>query len=340
MKIFLKCFIYYAFLLCSVLALAQTSGTNVHLSESHKDADFDSAFGTDQWSGRYWDKDYLVTYKLHPTSKTFAAALYDADGRMKVGAVMPMGSAKEISIFGAAVSMDGNLLIGGSFVAADGAIADFIAQANENGEITKIVRTTPQSATFICASGDHVWMYGLDRQRYYTTPTSFPVLYEFSFEKGLLYSTLDKKTLSDLWLGHHVGDVALRCNESKVILLEVPTNELIQLDVATKQLTRSKFAPLGDDATITGLALTDSNEVFVSVRMLKDKTLGVGLFHFEAQPEGKGRWVPVPETLGSAKDANAPFTALLGSQNNELVYFKKLRPNARVSWSRVDVTGK
>jgi hypothetical protein len=329
MQNFLKCMVLCSICLCSCLSLCQLPPATAHLGKPEKDGDFNGIFWNQQWNVRYWDKDFLVAYNKFPSKDSFAAALYDETGRMAAGTSIWMEGAKEAIVNGAAVTRTGNLVLAGAFVTEKNAIAHFIAQADSQGNIVHLIRTNPQAPMMICASGEHVWVYGWDRERN-ANGLTYPMLNEYTFEKGLVYSTLDSGIPASLkW-----EDVTLRCTDSQVVLLMGGMHEVMRLDTATKKLTRTKYSGLSDSIQISGIALTDSNDLFISVRE-KHKNPGTGLFHFETFSNGTGGWSAVPESVGLLRNPEIGFTSVLGSQGSKLVYLKNPRPSAIISWATV-----
>jgi hypothetical protein len=278
----------------------------------------------------FWDKGHLVGYNDSSGNNSLAAQLWDKDGRVEMAAYVGKEGAQYLRITGADAIATGGMVIAATFLPKEAPhegsdyLNDFIVRTDETGHITGTLDVPPHAATFICSSGDSVWIFGGIQEN----PRSHDRHYTFSqynFEKGLLFKT----EVDGYVLFPYEMISAFRCNDSHVVLLN--TYEVMILDTATKKLTRVK-APLPEHSghiVVGTLATTDSNDTFVQLMDVryglcngpetprpcpyppKSKSLWTGLFRLELQPDGTGKWihVEVPD-----------FLRLVGSQSDELVY--------------------
>lgn len=334
-------------LLLSVLPclFAQQPSSNGSISSSPprlgtpgKSANFRRPYADDRWNYRVWDKSFVVAFNHLSSSTAESAALYNDEGEVLFRALVWFPDATDVRIKSAAATDQGKLIVAGSSVSKDGAIADFIAEVAERG-IVRALRTTPHVPDLICVSGNLVWTYGWNRR----SDESFDnLLAAYDLTKGLIYSGLDRKSVTlppdTTILGSYPGQVALRCNDQGASLMLAPAMELVTVDSASKRMIRRTFKGLSPDAKITGSALTSKGDFLISVRML-NRDRGIGLFHLD-NDNATPTWVAVEGTLGSASDKDLGFWSLEGSHGEEIVYFKRPYPDRTLSRASIELRKK
>ena len=288
---------------------------------------------------KYWDKGYLIAYTAGDTSPSRPAAiLYDRDGRIARQVTVWFKDADSVAIVDAAVSRSGNAVVAGGTESPTGAIANFIASIGDDGRVRQVIRTTPFTPAYICAGEDGtVWAYGHDRDENGKRVEGSLRLLQYSFDKGQTRAMLDASVLGSpgwkLSHGHYPGEVELRCSSSKVGLLNGASSEWVEFDIPSNKLKVSKIEPLPpiDQMRITGVALTDSGEVFVSLHDRSSKPPRSGLFRLSFVGSDVGKWAPVEDTVGPFLQG-AKVGQLLGTDGTNLIYTRDLDGTAY--WSK------
>ncbi len=306
------------------------------LSEPHYQAKLPAP--TNSYPFRYWDKGYFITYSIDDASPSRPAAiLYDQNGRIAREVYVWFKDAHSVSIGDVAVSRSGNIVVAGGTESPASAIANFIASIGDDGRVRQVIRTTPFLPAYVCAAEDGtVWSYGFDRDEKLEGVQGSLMLRQFSFDKGQLRAMLDKFTPKTPWWpthGHYAGEIDLRCTSDKVGLLNGGAGEYVEFDVSTNKLTISEIEPLPPvhETQISGFALTESGDVFVSLRDRSSKPPRSGLFRLSFAASALGKWVPVKDTIGPYLNG-AKVGQLLGTDGSELIYTRDLDGTAY--WSK------
>ncbi len=310
-----------------------------NLSAPHRQANIPGLLHT--WN-RIWDKGYLVSWGSigsHEASPTQpAVALYDRDGHVVREGIVWFKDANSVSITDAAVNRAGNLVVSGGTENQAGAIANFIASIGNDGRLSQVIRTTPFLPIYVCAAEDGtVWSYGIDRDEEGKGIEKSLRLRQYSFDKGQLRAMLDVSTLNasdwTLTQGRYPGEISLRCNSQKVGLYNGRSGEWVEFDFAANKLKVAKVNQLPSPKAmrISGFALTEAGDVFVSLHDRSSSPPRSGLFRLEFDSKGLGTWVPVGKTVGPYLHGG-PIERLLGADGTDLVYTRDLDGTAY--WSK------
>ncbi len=289
---------------------------------------------------RYWDKGYLVTYSADDISPNRPAAiLYGRDGRVARDVTAWLKGADSVAIVDVAVSKLGNIVVAGGTESSTGAIANFIASIGEDGRVRQVIRTTPFTPAYVCAGEDGtVWAYGHDRDENGKRAEGSLRLRQYSFEKGQIRAVLDASALGSpgwkLSHGHYPGEVVLRCTADKVGLLNGASSEWVEFDIPGNKLKVSKIEPLPpiNEMRITGFALTESGQVFISLHDRSSQPPRSGLFRLSFTDSDAGKWIPVQDTVGPFLHG-AKVGQLLGTDGTDLIYTRDLDGTAY--WSKI-----
>jgi hypothetical protein len=289
---------------------------------------------------RYWDKGYFITYSIDDTTPTRPAAiLYDRDGRIAREAIVWFKDATNTGVDDASVTKSGKLVVSGGTTSPAGAIANYIAEIDQAGHIGRVVRTTPFLPVYVCAAEDGtVWSYGIDRDEEGRGVESSLRLRQYSFEKGQIRATLDTSVLNSVgWTldrGEYPGQISLRCTSQKVGLYNGRSSEWVEFDIPTNTLKVSKVEPLPPpkELRITGFALTESGEVFVSLHDRSSQPPHSGLFRLSFVGSDAGKWLPIQDTVGPFLHG-AKVGQLLGTDGTDLIYTRDL--DATAYWSKI-----
>jgi len=322
---------------------AQQRADRTTLSEPHFQAHFSALAGPPPGFWR-WENGYLISYGLDGTLDSSpnkpVVVLYDRNGQIAREAIVWFKDAVSTSVDDATVSRSGDLFVSGGTTSAAGAIANFIAQIDRTGHVSRVVRTTPFLPVNICAAEDGtVWSYGFDRDERGKSVRTGALLRQYSLETGQLRAMLDVSTLnSSGWTltdGRYPGEISLRCTPHEVGLFNGASSEWVGFDIAKNKLKVSKVEPLPStkEVRITGFALTESGDVFVSLHDRSSKPPRSGLFRLSFEGSDVGRWVPVKNTLGPYLHG-APVGQLLGTDGSELIYTRDL--DGVAYWSKLE----
>lgn len=241
-----------------------------------------------------------------------------------------MKDADSVSITDAAVNRAGNLVVSGGAENQAGVIANFIASIGSDGRLSQVIRTTPFLPIYVCAAEDGtVWSFGIDRDEEGRGIEKSLRLRQYSLDKGQLRATLDVSTLNSagwtLTQGRYPGEISLRCNSQKVGLYNGRSGEWVEFDFAANRLKVAKVNPLPSpkEIRITGFALTEAGDVFVSLHDRSSLPPRSGIFRLEFDSTGLGSWVPVKNTVGPYLHGG-PIERLLGADGTDLVYTRDL----------------
>jgi hypothetical protein len=282
--------------------------------------------GTNSYPFRYWDKQFLITYSIDDASPGRPGAiLYDRSGRIAREVYLSFKDAYGASIGDVAVSGSGQIVVAGGTESPAGVVANFIASIGDDGRVRQVIRTTPFLPVYVCAAEDGtVWSYGYDRDEKGEGIEGSLMLRQYAFGKGQLRAMLDKfRKKTPWWLthGHYPGEIDLRCTSDRVGLFQGAASEYVEFDLASNKLKVSTIEPLppANEMRITGFALTESGDVFISLHDRSSKPPRSGLFRLSFADSGRGNWVPIEETVGPYLNG-AKVGQLLGSDGVDLVY--------------------
>jgi hypothetical protein len=314
-------------------AQTQTQSPGTSLSTPHYQADFTPVIPNGVHSIS-WDKGHLVSFPVGELKEL--VTFYDRTGKPLFENWLPFDHAAKTYVQHAVATGSETLIVAASLIDADGASADVIAEV-ANGTIRRAIRTSPFYPLKVCSTGNGiVWAYGkeLDDSRTTEPRQDYPMLREYSFEKGQLRSALDRTTVrppKGIPVGGARQEVQLRCNAQKVVLINGASGELVQYDLSSSQVGRWGIAPLpgaADFKNITGAALTDSGKIYVSTYDAPGQDSLTRILQLIPNTSGMTDWITV--TAAPKSD----FLFLLGSDGEDLVYARG--PNKpTLFWSEV-----
>lgn len=287
-----------------------------------------------------WDKGHLVSFS--PGEVKEPIILYDRTGKALFQNLLVFENATKTFVQDSVVTTSGNVVAAASVINADGASADLIVEIAPDG-IRRVIQTSPFYPLKVCATGDGiVWAYGkeLNTDRTAEPRTHYAMLREYSFEKGELRSALDRATVNPpkgVPVGGAKNEFQMKCNTQKVVLISGPTRELMEYDLSSSHLHRRQMAPLPDDIDITGItgaALTDSGEIYVSTHDGPNVKALTRILKLQPSPSGTtADWVPIV-TIPSERR----WIVLMGSEGESLVYSRGRR-EPTLFWSEIDKEG-
>jgi len=280
-----------------------------------------------------WSNGYLVGFGAAGGAMKEPVTVYDKTGKWLFQNWLTFEGATMIYGHDATATNSGTAIVAASALSSDGAMADMIVEVGKGG-MQRAIRTSPFRVLKLCVTDEGtVWAYGQEmtdddraerRARY-------PMLREYSFDKGELRSALDRATVhvpKEVPLEGARGEVQMRCSPGKVVLVQGVTSELIEYDLAASKLIRWPITPLPQTFYINGAAVTDSGEIYVST-FRPGQNAQTGILHLHVSSSGKVDWTPLtiePPTGGN-------FFLLLGNDGEDLVYARG-RAAPTLFWSR------
>jgi hypothetical protein len=301
-----------------------------------------SILSSNEYFRHKWDGQYLVSSGLVASRSNPIVEVDDLNGDTVASTTLWFNNAEEVNIADAAVASDGSVVVAAGARRKDGTISNFLAKVGRDGMVKSVVQTSPYVAYYVRPSPDGtVWTLGRERDSQLRGKES-AVLRQYSFEKGELTTALDSKTFlaksasaSDIpWYASFPGGITVANHGETLGFYSARTSEWITVDLNSRAIVRQAIAPLPAKVEVTGVAYTDSGEVFASVFAPGDAVSLSGLAKLQRSPD-KASWVMVDgSAASSAQEAgDHPFYELLGCSGNALVYRTEKYPSTEVAWS-------
>jgi hypothetical protein len=315
-----------------------------HLSEPSRIASFPASVWFDaRWPT--WEHGYFA--RLSEGDFPSDLVVYDRSGKPVSQAHVSIPGSTELWLVAASPTSDGGAIASG-LVAIDDGSTFFLAETSVSGGVVSELHTETFLATRMCTASDStVWTLGRDSEKESEHEGDYPLVRQYSFEKGLLHSYLSR-SLVDFRRegvtggGEGINGTFLVCGKDRISLYLNETNEYFEIDPSKATLKRWKMAmgPLAG-ARVTGLAVTDKGRVYASLFELQEEgdTKTHGLFELRAEPSASvGKWIVVNGTLNSqprVEDApKGSFFRLWGADGEDLVIRRLF--DADMSWVRVN----
>jgi hypothetical protein len=280
-------------------------------------------------------------YFAQVTGET-SAQLHDREGKLVSEARIWFPDALQITLFDVSPSVSGGVVASG-FAGTEEGSTSFLAKTDASGATVSLLRLPTFVPGRVCqARDDTIWTFGRDIEKESANDHSYPLVHQYSFEKGLLNSYLSRETVA---LRTHAavggGGSFLVCGSHRISLYLNQTDEYIEIDPDAQSLQRWKMdmAPLAQ-ARVTGLAVTENGRVYASLYELEPESERKthGLFELRAEP-GKttAKWFVVRGTLNSHREGEAvpkgTFWRLWGAEGDDLIIGEQY--DAEFSWVRV-----
>ena len=281
-----------------------------------------------------WNHGHLVSFSIGEIKEPVTS--WDKTGKWLFEDRLSFENAVRTYIQDGVATSWGTAVIAASVLNSDGASADLIVEIGKEG-IRRVIRTSPFYPIKVCATQEGiVWAYGkeLTADRSAEPRAQYPMLREYSLEKGELRAALDRSTVrppSGVPVSGSREELQLRCNSHKLVLLSGPTKELIEYDLAASELSRWPLASLPDgvDVTrVTGAALTDSGEVYISTYDAPNLKALTRILEIHLNSTGTADWIPI-----AAIPSQGKWFVLLGSDGDHLVYSRG-RGSPTLFWSK------
>jgi|SRR5579859_980955 len=320
------------FLLNSGLALFSQSvpRTPAHVGEAYQQRVFD----TPSDNRRRWSKNVLISFRQYGKSQRENILLYDQDGKISRETTVSLPDAEVISMFDATLDGSGSLFASGGTRDTKGRVAHFIAQLNELGQVSRVVRTTPFMARQICAAKDDgiIWAYGGDQG----TVKSSPVLEQYSLDKGLLKALFLRTELGPEWAlldGSSPEQIHLACSDQKVVLFNAQSDVLLEYDLSSDRAIRRQVSPLPGrkDLLVTGFCMTKDGLILASLYEKSHRPPMTGVFQLTFD-NSAGVWTPLEETVHPAQPGSD--FRIVGTNGTDVIYSRSFEDRS-LSWARL-----
>lgn len=284
----------------------------------------------------------MVSSGLHASRSNPVVVVNDRNGDIVLNATLWFDDADGVNVTDAAVASDGSVVLSGGAHRKDGTISNFLAKVSRDGIVKSVVQTSPYVAYYIRPTPDGtVWTLGLERDNQFHAKES-AVLRQYSFAKGELSTALDSTTFqaksaaaSDIpWYAGFPGGLTVGNHGETLGFYSARTSEWITVDLKSHSIVRQKITPLSEKIQVTGIAYTDSGNVFASLFAPGEDASLSGLARLESSPD-KPSWVMASGSVSSSDQeaGDFPFHQLLGCSGNVLVYRTESYPSNTVAWS-------
>jgi hypothetical protein len=292
--------------------------TTPHIGEAYQQRLFDTPYG----ELRRWNNNALISFQPSGQSANERILVYDQYGKISREATVSFPNAEAISLSDVTLNGAGALIASGGTRSTQGNIAQFIAQLNETGQVTRVIRTTPFIARRVCVAKDDgtVWAYGGDLGGLGNSA----VLEQYSFDKGLLKALFPRTELGREWLpleGQSPDQIRLACTAQKVVLFNAISDVLLEYDLTTDQATKRKMIPLPGhkDLVVTGFCTTEDGMILASLfqKTHNPPMTGVYQLTFENQ---MGHWTPLEETVHPARPEPDSDFRVVGVNVTDIIY--------------------
>jgi len=314
-----------------------------HLSEPYRSDWFPAAVRSNsRWPT--WAYGYLA--QLAEEQFPLDVAVYDRQGKQVSQAHVWIPDATKMWLVAAAPTMDGGAIVSG-YAAIYPGITYFLAKTSVSGGVVSLLRTETFAAARICeASDDTIWTLGRDVQKESAHDGDYPLVRQYSFEKGLLRSYLSRALVDfrhsgALGGGEGTNGTFLVCGKDRISLYLNETNEYIEIDPSTENLKRWEMDMTSlAGARVTGLAVTAKGRVYASLFEVQAETEAKthGLFELRMEAGASvGKWIVVSETLNAHLEGETvpkgAFFRVWGADSDDLVIRRQY--DADMSWVRV-----
>lgn len=269
-------------------------------------------------------------------------ALFDSSGAQVRNGTVWFSSAAKISVRGVTVDDRGAIFVSGAARSNDGALADFIAQLNPEGQVSDVVRTDPYLGLHLCTTAPgNVWALGYDRDARRNGSPNL-MLRQFDLSKGEVRSTLDMNSVSESATPLNTEKMSLFCNAHTVgAFLDLGNGpcEWIELNINDFRLSMWRLPTLREGGEVNGAAMTSDGHLYATVHNYSSHEPFAALSVLRKQEQGRATWTPVEGTFGKLTSKTVAISRLIGNESNELIYTAELPHSTVIRWAHVRVEG-
>ena len=314
-----------------------------HLSEPYHQVWCPEVF---RFSGHQptWAHGYLAQFTGETSPGKPNAEVYDKQGKLVSRARIWFPDALQITLIDAVPSVSAGVVASGIAKTNEG-FTYFLAKTDISGSVVSLLRNQ-RMASRVCEADDGtIWTFERDVLKESENDHHYPLVQQYSFEKGLLHSYLARELVG---LNPHavVGGGGpngsfLICGKDRILLYLNQTNEYIEIDPSTQSLQRWKMdmTPLAQ-AKVTGLGITENGHVYASLYEVQTETETKthGLFELQREPnKATAKWIALAGTLNSHREGETvpenTFWRLWSAEGDDLIIGRQY--DAEFSWVRV-----
>jgi len=294
-----------------------------------------------------WHNGHLVRWKFdtkYSDEKAENVIAYDGDAKIVGKARIWLEGATFLRITDADVRADGKVVVVGSVISGSGESESYLAEVSFPAGTVRVVRTSPFDGRAVTFAPDGtVWVLGLQGgpKRHVSKAPDHFVIEQFGTDDHLKGQYMLRSEFPcDIHpaLTGNLGLPQILASADRIGFFAPNCRTWTELDPEGKVLGTWKWnagppTSKGHDSTpIRVVALTSENELYArrDTYNPKDVPEGARLVHFDRT---SNTWVPVETT--AQDDAGVPFTWVMGSDGDSLVY---LAPGKILVWAKLQIT--
>ncbi len=262
-----------------------------------------------------WSNGFFLA---HQDNRTPGAKLvvFDRDGRAIRRIPLSFPDAVSIDLGappsgGYAVSQKGRIAVTGSAASTDGRGTTFIAIIAPSGSVERVILTWPFSPFQVVFGPDEtIWVAGRELGDRTRAPAPHDVLRHYDVNGRMIESMLRSDSFVSLDGRHPATEMCLVATHDRIGVYSVPGNEWVEVSPTGGLLGRWRMPPLNNVDLVTGLAMTRSGSIYLSVQLAHGANPPVALYRLDRAALA---WLPVDSR---AVERPRP---LLGADGDQLV---------------------
>lgn len=264
---------------------------------------------------------FLVAYDSdHSTMRAF-----DPSGALVAEAKLALPGAVAARIRDVAVAPNGDFVAAASAQSASGAISSVIAWVDRGGRLVRAVRTSPFAAARIAFAGDGtLWAAGRVHDEQFKPVPNHDLVRVYDSQGRLVGSLLPSGSFS-AGQQHPAAEAFLASGKDRMGLYSAAAAEWVEMSLSGEILGRWRTAALPEGASLIGVGLTSSGDVYLGgfIRPSSpsgnenDRPPGSVLYRLN-KSDGSLSAMDASPLVGARKDA-----LLLAAEGQHLVYYCK-----------------
>ena len=292
-----------------------------------------------------WDRSYLLHREFDKDPAV--VTMYDRSGKKVLEARVVPPDAAKVSLLTAGATHAGGILAAGGAIFTDGSNQRFIAKTDPAGRTVQSVHMGRFTTRHVCEAPDGtVWALGYDMGIHDSPDADKNVLRHYSFEKGLLGSSVSLDSISKSPDAYSIPATSyLRCGKDRVSVYLGPATQYIEVDASTEKLARWKVDMSSVVGSKThGFAVTDEGKIFVAFANDPDPNgeRKHGLYELKATPGSPIASLTVVDGTVTTFDSHkavpdGTVLRLWGADGNSVVVSRQ-RDDWGLSWANVLAT--
>ncbi len=211
-----------------------------------------------------WTNGRLLAFERESTASSVFS--YDADGNLKTKSVISIPDSIRTILRSPVASGDGRIAVAGSAFSSGNTGASFIVFIQPSGAVERIVRTAPFSSMLLCFGTDGMlWAAGTERSADLKYEQPHNVLHRYSPDGRLSASYLPRSEFTKETVRHPAEESFLVAGKDRIGFYSVLNSEWIEVGNSGEVMGRWKGLD-NQDCMISGVGLTDSGNVYASLR--------------------------------------------------------------------------